>query len=119
MNISSEYVTDISQKNNSTIVSDQRPQTIDTLLFSTLVRLRTKGIFELKIIALGNIGAGKSATINSILNEKNASMVGALTSNTTDTVTPFSRALKSFNLLLIDTPGLLGKDSSSNISLNK
>jgi GTPase SAR1 family protein len=79
----------------------------------------TSGISKLKIITLGNVGSGKSATINSILNEKNASIVGALTSNATDAVIPFSRSLKNFNLVLIDTPGLLRKDLSSNSGLNK
>jgi hypothetical protein len=73
----------------------------------------------IKMLFLGDSGAGKSSVINSILNENHASTVGALTGCATDAVVPFSRRIKNNSIMLIDTPGLQEKDTFSLTSLRK
>lgn len=84
-----------------------------------LARLRAKGRDSLTILFLGKTGAGKSSTINSLLGEKGTATVGALTANATDSVTAFTRTAAGFSLTLIDTPGLLEKDSISEGNLQR
>lgn len=81
--------------------------------------LKDIGKNSLCILMLGKTGTGKSSTINSLLNEKGASQVGALTRDSTTNVVAFNRKIDDFNLTLVDTPGLIDKDMVSEKSFRK
>jgi hypothetical protein len=67
---------------------------------------------ELTILLLGKGGAGKSSTVNSILNERAANVLAFQQDNAKPTV--FSRqAPDGFIINVIDTPSLLDQDSVS------
>ena len=67
---------------------------------------------ELTVLLLGKGGAGKSSTVNSILNERAANVLAFQQDNAKPTV--FSRrAPDGFIINLIDTPSLLDQDAVS------
>jgi predicted GTPase len=92
---------------------------LSNIISAALIHSLSQRKTTFRIMVIGKTGVGKSSTINSILKEKGASTVGALTSNATDVVTTFTRQVLGLELVLIDTPGLTEKDRISKISINK
>eukprot|EP00746_Dinoflagellata_sp_MGD_P155075 gnl/MRDRNA2_/MRDRNA2_85187_c0_seq1.p1 gnl/MRDRNA2_/MRDRNA2_85187_c0~~gnl/MRDRNA2_/MRDRNA2_85187_c0_seq1.p1 ORF type:complete len:351 (+),score=-9.19 gnl/MRDRNA2_/MRDRNA2_85187_c0_seq1:114-1055(+) len=99
-------------KNDNTYLQWLKKLRSSRAIKNEISRFRQVGeISEIKIIVLGDTGAGKSSTINSILNESLASTVSALSANATDAVVPFSRRVKECTFTVVDTPGLQEKVS--------
>jgi len=87
------------------------PAATQQSLLEVLGRLRTKDMSEMTVVFIGKQGAGKSSTLNSVLNER----VAASAPFQPESLRPLlaGRTAAGFTLNLLDTPGLLEGDQVS------
>ena len=87
------------------------PTATQKSLVELLGKLRTKDMTEMTVVFVGKQGAGKSSTLNSVLNER----VAASAPFQPESLRPLlaGRTAAGFTLNLLDTPGLLEGDQVS------
>lgn len=75
-----------------------------------LNKLRSKGLNSLHVMVLGRPGAGKTSTVNTLLNEK-VSPVTALAAQVVDAPQPYVRTVPGFTLTITDSQGITSQDA--------
>ena len=87
------------------------PAKTQASLNEVLSRMTSKGQTEMTVVFVGKQGAGKSSTLNSVLNER----VAAAAPFQPETLRPLlaARRAAGFTISLLDTPGLLEGDAVS------
>ena len=87
------------------------PAKTQASLNEVLSRMTSKGQTEMTVVFVGKQGAGKSSTLNSVLNER----VAAAAPFQPETLRPLLAARRAvgFTISLLDTPGLLEGDAVS------